>query len=415
VKSIIRANQLWQDRRDRLWQTDPSSDSTIAAILLGYSLSNEGAQIISPEVFENPTDAASLPNNGQLQSRKSKEHFMNKKMKAAQISKPGGEWELVERDIPEPGPGQVRVKVEACGICHSDMFVKEGLWPGLQYPRVPGHEIGGRVDAVGGNVKEWKKDQRVGVGWHGGHCFVCAQCKRGDFAMCVNRKVTGFDSDGGYAEYMIARAEALAAIPDELPAEESGPFMCAGVTVYNALRNSGARGGDVVAVHGIGGLGHLGVQYARQMGFKTVALGRGKDKAPLAKKLGAHHYIDSDAGDAAAELQKLGRARVILATAPNAKAISALVDGLSADGKLLVPAAPNEPLAVSMMPLIAGRRSVAGWYSGTAKDSQDTLEFSALTGVHPMIEKYPLSRVAEAYEQMHSGKARFRVVLTMGV
>jgi D-arabinose 1-dehydrogenase-like Zn-dependent alcohol dehydrogenase len=338
---------------------------------------------------------------------------MNMKMKAAQISKPGGDFELVERDLPEPGPGQVRVKVEACGICHSDVFVKEGLWPGLQYPRVPGHEIGGRVDATGDNVTEWKKGQRVGVGWHGGHCFVCAQCKRGDFAMCVNRKVTGFDSDGGYAEYMIARAEALAAIPDELLAEEAGPFMCAGVTVYNALRNSGARGGDVVAVHGIGGLGHLGVQYARRMGFRTVALGRGKDKGPLAKKLGAHHYIDSGAGDAATELQKLGGARVILATAPNAKAISALVDGLSADGKLLVPAAPNEPLAVSMMPLIAGRRSVAGWYSGTAKDSQDTLEFSALTGVHPMIEKYPLSRVAEAYEQMHSGKVRFRVVLTM--
>jgi D-arabinose 1-dehydrogenase-like Zn-dependent alcohol dehydrogenase len=338
---------------------------------------------------------------------------MNMKMKAAQISKPGGDFELVERDIPEPGPGQVRVKVEACGICHSDVFVKEGLWPGLPYPRVPGHEIGGRVDATGDNVTEWKKGQRVGVGWHGGHCFVCAQCKRGDFAMCVNRKVTGFDSDGGYAEYMIARAEALAAIPDELLAEEAGPFMCAGVTVYNALRNSGARGGDVVAVHGIGGLGHLGVQYARRMGFRTVALGRGKDKGPLAKKLGAHHYIDSGAGDAATELQKLGGARVILATAPNAKAISALVDGLSADGKLLVPAAPNEPLAVSMMPLIAGRRSVAGWYSGTAKDSQDTLEFSALTGVHPMIEKYPLSRVAEAYEQMHSGKVRFRVVLTM--
>ena len=393
----------------------PSSDSTILAILLEYSLSNEGVQITSSEVLENPTDAASLPNNGQLQSRKSKEHFMNKKMKAAQISKPGGEWELVERDIPEPGAGQVRVKVEACGICHSDMFVKEGLWPGLQYPRVPGHEVGGRVDAVGDNVREWKKGQRVGVGWHGGHCFVCAQCKRGDFAMCVNRKVTGFDSDGGYAEYMIARAEALAAIPDELPAEEAGPFMCAGVTVYNALRNSGARGGEVVAVHGIGGLGHLGVQYARQMGFKTVALGRGKDKEPLAKKLGAHRYIDSDAGDAAAELQKLGGARVILATAPNAKAISALVDGLSADGKLLVPAAPNEPLAVSMMPLIAGRRLVAGWYSGTAKDSQDTLEFSALAGVHPMIEKYPLGRVAEAYEQMHSGKARFRVVLSMDV
>ena len=233
--------------------------------------------------------------------------------------------------------------------------------------------------------------------------------------MCVNRKVTGFDFDGGYAEYMIAPAAALAAIPDELPAEEAGPFMCAGVTVYNALRNSGARGGDVVAVHGIGGLGHLGIQYARQMGFETVALGRGKDKEPLAKKLGAHHYIDSGAGDAAAELQKLGGARVILATAPNAQAISALVDGLSVNGKLVVPAAPNEPLTVSAASLFMGRRSVAGWYSGTAKDSQDTLEFSVLTGVHPMIEKYPLSRVTEAYEQMHSGKVRFRVVLTMGV
>jgi len=335
------------------------------------------------------------------------------KMKAAQISKPGGDWELVERAIPEPGAGQVRVKVEACGICHSDMLVKEGLWPGLQYPRVPGHEIAGCIDAVGGNVTQWKKGQRVGVGWHGGHDFICEQCRRGDFAMCVNRKVTGIDFDGGYAEYMIAPAAALALIPDELPAEEAGPFMCAGVTVYNALRHSGALGGEVVAVHGIGGLGHLGVQYARQMGFETVALGRGKDKEALAKKLGAHCYIDTDAADVVVELQKLGGACVILATAPNAKAISALVDGLSADGTLVVPAAPNEPLTVSMMPLIAGRRSVAGWYSGTAKDSQDTLEFSALAGVHPMIEKYPLSRVAEAYEQMHSGRVRFRVVLTM--
>lgn len=232
--------------------------------------------------------------------------------------------------------------------------------------------------------------------------------------MCVKRKVTGIDFDGGYAEYMIVGAEAVAAIPDKLPAEEAGPFMCAGVTVYNALRNSGARGGDVVAVHGVGGLGHLGVQYARQMGFETVAIGRGKDKEPLARKLGAHHYVDSDTGDAAAELQKLGGARVILGTAPNAKAISALVDGLSPDGRLLIPAAPNDPLIVSMMPLIAGRRSVAGWYSGTAKDSQDTLEFSALSNVHPMIEKYPLARVAEAYERMHSGKVRFRVVLIMG-
>ena len=338
---------------------------------------------------------------------------MNRAMKVAQISKPGGEWELVERSIPEPGSNQVRIKVEACGICHSDMMVKEGWWPGLQYPRVPGHEVAGRIDAVGNGVTAWKPGQRVGVGWHGGHCFTCQNCRRGDFAMCSNRKVTGLDFDGGYAEYMIAREEAMAAIPEGLPAEEAGPFMCAGVTVFNALRNSGARPGDVVAVHGIGGLGHLGVQYARQMGFETVALGRGKDKAALAKELGAHHYIDSAGSDAAAELQKLGGARVILATAPNAKAISALVEGLGVDGTLLVPAAPSEPLTISVLPLIMGRRSVSGWYSGTARDSQDTLEFSALTGVHPMLEKYPLNRVAEAYEQMHTGKVRFRVVLTM--
>src|SRR3954468_11017530 len=293
------------------------------------------------------------------------------KMKAAQISKPGGDFELVEREIPEPGAGQVRVKVEACGICHSDVLVKDGIWPGLQYPRVPGHEIAGRVDALGGDVTAWKKGQRVGVGWHGGHCFVCEPCRRGDFAMCVNRKVTGIDFDGGYAEYMIAPASALAAIPEQLPAEEAGPFMCAGVTVYNALRNSGARGGDLVAIHGIGGLGHLAVQYARQMGFHTVAVGRGKDKEALAVKLGAHHYIDSGAGDPSAELQKLGGARVILATAPSATAISALVDGLSPRGRLVMPAAPGEPLTINPLPLIMGARSVGGWYSGTARDSQD--------------------------------------------
>ena len=337
---------------------------------------------------------------------------MSTKMKAAQISKAGGDWELVERDIPEPGAGQVRVKVEACGICHSDALVKDGLWPGLQYPRVPGHEIAGRVDALGGNVTAWQKDQRVGVGWHGGHCFVCEQCRRGDFAMCVNRKVTGIDFDGGYATHVIVPAAALAAIPDDLPAEEAGPFMCAGVTVFNALRNSGARAGDVVAVHGIGGLGHLGVQYARRMGFNTVAVNRGRDKEDLARQLGAHSYIDATAQDVVAELQKLGGASVILATAPNAQAISGLVDGLAPSGKLLVPAAPLEPLSINVFSLIMKRSSVAGWYSGTAKDSQDTLEFSALSDVHPMIEKYPLDRVAEAYEQMHSGKVRFRVVLT---
>ena len=334
-------------------------------------------------------------------------------MKAAQISKAGGAFELVERDIPAPGPGQVRVKVEACGICHSDVLVKDGIWPGLKLPRVPGHEVAGRIDALGEGVRVFQKGDRVGVGWHGGHDFVCNECRRGDFAMCLNRKITGIDYDGGYQEYMIAPAEALAAIPDGLPAEEAGPFMCAGVTVFNALRNSGARPGDVVAVQGIGGLGHLGVQYARKMGFKTVALGRGKDKEPLAKKLGAHHYVDSSAADTVAELQKLGGARVILATAPNAQAISDVVGGLAVDGNLLIPAAPNDPLTVSVMPLIMGRRRISGWYSGTARDSQDTLEFSALTDVHPMIEKFPLSRVAEAYEQMLSGKARFRAVLMM--
>jgi D-arabinose 1-dehydrogenase-like Zn-dependent alcohol dehydrogenase len=338
---------------------------------------------------------------------------MSTKMKAAQISKAGGDWELVERDIPEPGPGHVRVRVEACGICHSDAVVKDGIWPGLQYPRVPGHEIAGRVDALGTNVTSWAVGQRVGVGWHGGHCFVCEQCRRGDFAMCVNRKITGIDFDGGYATHVIVPAAVLAAIPDDLPAEEAGPFMCAGVTVFNALRNSGARAGELVAVHGIGGLGHLGVQYAHRMGFETVAINRGNDKEPLARQLGAHHYIDATAQDVVAELQKRGGAKVILATAPNAAAISALADGLAPSGKLLVPAAPAEPLSIGVFSLINKRSSVAGWYSGTAMDSQDTLEFSALSGVHPMIEKYPLDRVADAYEQMHSGKVRFRVVLTL--
>ena len=338
---------------------------------------------------------------------------MSTKMKAAQISKAGGEWELVERVVPEPGRGQVRVKVEACGICHSDALVKDGVWPGLQFPRVPGHEIAGRVDALAGDVTTWQEGQRVGVGWHGGHCFVCQQCRRGDFAMCVKRKVTGIDFDGGYATHLIVPAAALAAIPDDLPAEEAGPFMCAGVTVFNALRNSGARAGDVVAVHGIGGLGHLGVQYARRMGFRTVAINRGRDKEDLARQLGAHSYIDATAQDVVAELQRIGGANVILATAPNAQAISGLVDGLAPSGKLLVPAAPAEPLSINVFSLILKRSSVAGWYSGTARDSQDTLEFSALSGVHPMIEKYPLDRVAEAYEQMHSGKVRFRVVLTL--
>src|SRR5438093_7432426 len=338
---------------------------------------------------------------------------MSTKMKAAQISRPGGDWELVERDIPEPGAGQVRVKVEACGICHSDFVVKEGLWPGLQYPRVPGHEIAGRIDAVGGNVTQWKKGQRVGVGWHGGHCFVCDQCRRGDFAMCVNRKVTGIDFDGGYAEYMIAPAAAVALIPDELPAEEAGPFMCAGVTVYNALRNSGARGGDLVAVHGIGGLGHLGVQFAAKMGFKTVAIARGKDKEAFAKKLGAFHYIDSRSSDPAAELNKLGGANVVIATVTHAGAMTAVLGGLAPNGVLMVIGAAG-PLSIDPILLISGCRSVKGWYSGTSIDSQDTLSFSASSNVHSMNEIFPLERAAEAYERMMSGKARFRVVLNIG-
>jgi len=335
------------------------------------------------------------------------------RMKAVQVSKPGGNFEIVERPIPEPARGQVRIKVEACGICHSDALVKEGHWPGIQYPRVPGHEIAGRIDAVGPDVTLWKRGQRVGVGWHGGHDFTCEACRRGDFLLCQVGKITAISFDGGYAEYMIANAEAVAAIPDDLPADQAAPLLCAGITVYNSLRNSGARGGDLVAVQGIGGLGHLGIQYARQMGFRTVAIGRGGDKGPLARKLGAHEYVDTSAGAPAEALQKLGGARVILATAPDSKAISALVDGLAANGKLVIVGASPEPLTITPLQLIGARRSIQGWPSGTAKDSEDTMQFSALTGVRPMIERYPLEKAADAYQQMISGKARFRVVLTM--
>ncbi len=336
------------------------------------------------------------------------------RMKAVQVSKAGGNFELVERDIPNPGRGQVRLKVEACGICHSDAIVKEGHWPGLQYPRVPGHEIAGRIDAVGADVTQWKAGQRVGVGWHGGHCFVCDPCRRGDFVLCVNEKITSISHDGGYAEYMVTPAEAVAALPDDITADEAGPLLCAGITVFNALRNSGARAGDLVAVQGIGGLGHLGIQYARQMGFRTVAIGRGADKEPLARKLGASAYVDTSIGDPSKALQKLGGARVILATAPDSKSMSAVVDGLSANGKLVIVGAALEPLTITPLQLILARKSVQGWASGSAIDSEDTLRFSAQTGVRPMIERYPLEKAAEAYEQMISGRARFRVVLTMG-
>jgi D-arabinose 1-dehydrogenase-like Zn-dependent alcohol dehydrogenase len=336
-------------------------------------------------------------------------------MKAVQISKPGGNFEVVERPTPEPGRGQVRIKVEACGICHSDALVKEGYWPGIQYPRVPGHEIAGRIDKVGADVTQWKAGQRVGVGWHGGHCFVCDPCRRGDFIHCKFGKITSLHFDGGYAEYMIVPAEAVALMPDNLPADEAAPLVCAGITVFNALRNSGARGGDLVAVQGIGGLGHLGIQYARQMGYRTVAIGRGGDKMALAKKLGAHEYVDTSAGAPADALQKMGGAHVILATAPDSKSMSALVDGLGPNGTLMVVGAGTEALSVTPIQLIFGSRVIRGWASGTAKDSQDTLEFSAFSGVRPMIERYPLEKASEAYNQMISGKARFRVVLTMGI
>jgi len=336
------------------------------------------------------------------------------RMKVAQVSKAGGPFEIVERDIPQPGPGQVRIKVEACGICHSDALVKGALYPGLQLPRVPGHEISGRIDVVGAGVTQWKPGQRVGVGWHGGHCFVCDACRRGDFVLCQNEKITGISFDGGYGEYTIVPAEAVASIPDSLSSEEAAPLLCAGITVFNSMRNSGTRSGDLVAVQGIGGLGHLGVQYARQMGFHTVAIGRGGDKEPLAKKLGAHAYIDSGTTDAAVELKKLGGARLVLATAPDAKAISGIVGGLAGNGKLLVVGVPFEPISVSVMQIVGRKNAIQGWPSGSSIDSEDTLRFSALSGVRPMIERYPLSKVAEAFDQMSSGRVRFRVVLTMG-
>jgi len=334
-------------------------------------------------------------------------------MKAVQISEAGGGFEIVDRKIPVPGPNQVRVKVEACGICHSDAFVKEGLFPGIAYPRVPGHEIAGVIDEVGSAVGAWRKGQRVGVGWHGGHCFQCDACRAGDYILCENAKICGISYDGGYQEYMLAEQEALAQIPDSLNAAEAAPLLCAGITTYNSLRNSGARGGDVVAVLGIGGLGHLAVQFARKLGYKTVALSRGQDKADLAGKLGAHYFVDTASENAADALQKMGGARVILATAPNSKSISEVAGGLGPNGKLLIVAAAADPIEVSPMLLIGGRRSVAGWPSGHAKDSEAALAFSALAGVHPMIETFPLANAAEAYDKMINNRARFRVVLTM--
>jgi D-arabinose 1-dehydrogenase-like Zn-dependent alcohol dehydrogenase len=337
------------------------------------------------------------------------------KMRVVQVTRQNGPLEMVEREIPEPAPGSVRIRVEACGICHSDSFTKEGTWPGIQYPRVPGHEIAGIVDAVGSGVAGWRQSQRVGVGWHGGHCGYCDSCRRGDFVTCqIAPQVPGIAYDGGYAEFVIVPAGALAVIPEGLSAVEAGPLMCAGVTTFNPLRNSGARPGDLVAILGIGGLGHLGIQFAAKMGFRTVAIARGMDKEPLSRQLGALHYIDSRTQDPAAELLKLGGAKVILATVTSGKAMSMVLGGLGVNGKLIVLGAADEPLEVNGGPMLVGRRSIMGWPSGSSIDSQDTLAFSALTGVRSMNEIFPLERAVEAYEHMMSGKARFRAVLTTG-
>lgn len=337
------------------------------------------------------------------------------KMRAAQVTTAKGPFQIVERDIPEPGPAQVRIRVQASGICHSDSLTKDGLWPGIQYPRVPGHEVAGLVDALGADVAGWSLGDRVGVGWHGGHCGRCDSCRRGAFVVCqVAGQVPGISYDGGHADYIIVPAVVLARIPDGLSAADAAPLMCAGVTTFNSLRHAGARPGDTVAVLGIGGLGHLGVQFAAKAGFRTVAIARGKDKEALARELGAHHYIDSEAQDPAEELKRLGGARVILATVTSGKAMTAVLGGLGIDGKLVVLGAAHEPLEVPAFLLIGGRRSVAGWPSGSAIDSQDTMDFSALTGVRSRNELVPLDRAAEGYERMMSGKARFRVVLTTG-
>jgi len=334
-------------------------------------------------------------------------------MKVAQISKPGGEFEVVEREIPNPARGQVRIKVQACGVCHSDELVKEGAWPGIQYPRIPGHEVVGVVHEVGDGVSAWKIGQRVGVGWHGGQDGTCLYCRRGDFGNCRNVQIPGISYDGGYQQYMIAPVEALAAIPENLDSVEAAPLLCAGVTTFNSLRSSGARPGDLVAVQGIGGLGHLGIQYARKFGYKVAAIGRGSGNAALAEKLGANVYIDSKATKPAEELQKLGGAQVIIATAPNSKAMSALIDGLAPNGKLMVIGAAFDPIEVTPLQLISGSRSLQGWWSGTPADSEDALRFSELTGVRAMIETYPIEKAGEAYARMMSGDAQFRVVLTM--
>src|SRR5580693_2463690 len=334
-------------------------------------------------------------------------------MKVAQVSGPGGDFQVVDREIPTPGAGHVRIKVQACGVCHSDALTKEGLWPGIQYPRAPGHEVAGVIDAVGDGVSVWKKGQRVGVGWHGGHDGTCLSCRRGDFRNCRNLEIPGISYDGGYQQYMVAPVEALTAIPENLSDVEAAPLLCAGITTYNALRHSGALPGDLVAVLGIGGLGHLGIQFANKFGYKVAAIGHGPESAALAKKLGASLYIDNEVTNPAEALQKLGGAQVILATSPSSKAMTEVIDGLGPNGKLMVVGASMEPIAVTPVQLISGSRALQGWASGTPADAEDTLQFAELTGVRPMIETYPLEKAAEAYARMMSGRAQFRVVLTM--
>jgi len=334
-------------------------------------------------------------------------------MKAAQVPKPGADFQIVERELPKPQRRQVRVKVEACGICGSDEFTKEGTWPGIEYPRVPGHEVVGVIDEVGPDVSEWKKGQRVGVGWHGGHDGTCRACRRGDFRNCLNRKVPGISYDGGYQESMVAPVEAVVAIPESLTSAEAAPLLCAGATTFDALRTSGAMPGDLVAVLGVGGLGHLGIQFASKFGYKVVAIGRGSENAAIAQKLGASVYIDGGTKNAAAELQRLGGAQVILATAPSAKAMSELLAGLGPNGRLLVIGASSEPMPVAPVQIIPGSLSLAGRYAGTAAGEEDTVRFAELSGVRPMIETYPLAKAAEGYARMKSGQAKFRVVLTM--
>jgi D-arabinose 1-dehydrogenase-like Zn-dependent alcohol dehydrogenase len=335
-------------------------------------------------------------------------------MRVVEVKEQGGPFELVEREVPQPGRGEALVRVHACGICHSDMFGKEGGFPGISWPHVPGHEIAGEVAVLGEDVKGWEVGQRVGVGWFGGNCGYCRQCRRGDLINCAHMDIPGITIDGGYADYVLVKASAMASIPDDLAAEEAAPLLCAGITTYNALRHSGAHAGDLVAILGVGGLGHLGVQFASKLGFDTVAIARGTGKRELALELGARHYIDSTAQDPADELRKLGGAKVILSTITNAPAVTAVLGGLGVRGKLVIVGASMEPMQIPPAMLIGGSKTIAGHASGHSGDSEDTLDFSALSGVRPVVETFPLERATDAYERMMSGEARFRVVITTG-